>query len=99
MAGSIARPIVSSPSLKRSSCRDSLKGFLDGKDVEPQIDKQVMGGIIRIEVYHNADAALAYAQYFTGNSYLAQMEGGLANVSFEPGCATTGISTTNKYRF
>ena len=64
------------PSLKRSSCRASLKGFLDGKDVEPQIDKQVMGGIIRIEVYHNADAALAYAQYFTGNSYLALMEGG-----------------------
>ena len=28
----------------------------------------------------------AYAQFFTGNSYLAQMEGGLANVTFEPGC-------------
>ena len=28
----------------------------------------------------------AYAQYFTGNSYLAPMEGGLANVTFEPGC-------------
>ena len=28
----------------------------------------------------------AYAQYFSGNSYLAQMEGGLANVTFEPGC-------------
>ena len=28
----------------------------------------------------------AYAQYFTGNSYLAQMDGGLANVTFEPGC-------------
>ena len=54
--------------------------------MEPQIDKQVMGGIIRIEVYHNADAALVYAQYFTGNSYLAQMEGSLANVSFKPGC-------------
>lgn len=51
------------------SCRDSLKGFLDGKDVEPQIDKQVMGGIIRIEVYHNADAALAYAQLFDFSNY------------------------------
>ena len=27
-----------------------------------------------------------YGQYFTGNSYLAQLEGGLANVTFEPGC-------------
>ena len=28
----------------------------------------------------------AYAQYFIGNSYLAPMEGGMANVTFEPGC-------------
>ncbi len=28
----------------------------------------------------------AYARYFVGNSYLAPMEGGIANVSFEPGC-------------
>ena len=28
----------------------------------------------------------AYAQYFTGNSYLATMEGGIANVTFEPRC-------------
>ncbi len=28
----------------------------------------------------------AYARYFTGNSYLAQLDGGMANVSFEPGC-------------
>ena len=28
----------------------------------------------------------AYAQYFTGNSYLSQMEGGMANVTFEPRC-------------
>ena len=28
----------------------------------------------------------AYAKYFTGNSYLAQMEGGMANVTFEPRC-------------
>ena len=28
----------------------------------------------------------AYAQYFTGNSYLAPMEGGMANVTFEPRC-------------
>ena len=28
----------------------------------------------------------AYAQYFIGNSYLAPMEGGMVNVTFEPGC-------------
>ena len=27
-----------------------------------------------------------YAQYFIGNSYLAQMEGGFVNVTFEPRC-------------
>ena len=27
-----------------------------------------------------------YAQYFTGQSWLAPMEGGMANVTFEPGC-------------
>jgi len=28
----------------------------------------------------------AYAQYFVGNSYLAPMDGGIANVTFEPRC-------------
>ena len=28
----------------------------------------------------------AYAQYFVGNSYLAPLAGGVANVTFEPGC-------------
>ena len=28
----------------------------------------------------------AYAQYFIGNSYLADMGGGIVNVTFEPGC-------------
>ena len=27
-----------------------------------------------------------YGEFFTGNSYLAQLDGGLANVTFEPGC-------------
>ena len=31
---------------------------------------------------YNAD----YAQFFTGNSYLADVGGGLLNVTFEPGC-------------
>lgn len=28
----------------------------------------------------------AFAQYFSGKSYLASMEGGIYNVTFEPGC-------------
>ena len=32
------------------------------------------------------DSNSAYAQYFTGQSYLAVLDGGLCNVSFEPGC-------------
>lgn len=28
----------------------------------------------------------AYAQYFIGQSYLTPMEGGMTNVTFEPGC-------------
>ena len=32
------------------------------------------------------DPNTAYAQYFIGNSYLADMGGGVHNVTFEPGC-------------
>ena len=51
------------------SCRDSLKNFLEGKEVEPQIDTTAIGGIIRLEVYYNADAAIAYAQLFDFSNY------------------------------
>lgn len=51
------------------SCRDSLKNFLEGKEVEPQIDTTAIGGIIRLEVYYNADADIAYAQFFDFSNY------------------------------
>ena len=35
------------------SCRESLKGFLDGKDVEPFINKDISGGVFRLEVLYN----------------------------------------------
>lgn len=41
---------------------------------------------VDFSVWPKGQPNTAYAQYFTGNSYLAQMEGGLANVTFEPGC-------------
>lgn len=51
------------------SCRASLKDFLDGKDVEPEVNTSINGGIIRLEVYFNADAAIAYAQLFDFSNY------------------------------
>jgi len=37
-------------------------------------------------VWPKGEPNTSYAQYFTGNSYLAPMGGGVANVTFEPGC-------------
>ncbi len=37
-------------------------------------------------VWPKGEPNTAYAQYFTGNSYLAPMEGGVNNVTFEPRC-------------
>ena len=51
------------------SCRKSLKGFLDGKDVTPEIITNMQGGVIRLEVYFNVDAAIAYAQLFDFSNY------------------------------
>ena len=51
------------------SCKESLKGFLDGKDVEPEVNTSVNGGVIRLEVYHNAGASVAYAQLFDFSNY------------------------------
>ena len=52
-----------------NSCRESLKGFLDGKDVEPEVVISNAGGILRLEVYYNADASVAYAQLFDFSNY------------------------------
>ena len=37
-------------------------------------------------IWPKGEPNTAYAEYFTGNSYLAPMGGGCANVTFEPGC-------------
>ena len=37
-------------------------------------------------VWPKGEPNTAYAQFFTGNSYLATLDGGVANVTFEPGC-------------
>ena len=51
------------------SCKESLKGFLDGKDVEPEVNTSINGGVILLEVYHNASASVAYAQLFDFSNY------------------------------
>ena len=51
------------------ACRESLMGFLDGKDVEPEVVISNAVGIIRLEVYYNAIASVAYAQIFDFSNY------------------------------
>ena len=41
---------------------------------------------VDFSVWPKGQPNTAYAQYFTGNSYLAPLDGGVANVTFEPGC-------------
>ena len=41
---------------------------------------------VDFSVWPQGEPNSAYAQYFTGNSYLAPMEGGITNVTFEPRC-------------
>ena len=41
---------------------------------------------VDFSVWPQGEPNSAYAQYFTGNSYLAPMEGGISNVTFEPRC-------------
>ena len=52
-----------------SSCRDSLKAYLDGKDVQPEVKTSPDGTVIRLEVYYNARESVAYAQLFDFSNY------------------------------
>ncbi len=54
------------------ACRQSLKDFLDGKDEEPQLITGAPGGIVRLEVYLNAEASVAYARLFDFSDYTYQ---------------------------
>ncbi len=44
------------------------------------------GKPVDFNVWPKGELNSAYAKYFIGNSYLADMGGGLVNVTFEPGC-------------
>ena len=41
---------------------------------------------VDFSVWTKGQPNTAYAQYFTGNSYLAPLDGGVSNVTFEPRC-------------
>lgn len=51
------------------SCRQSIKDYLDGKDVDPVLTAPGSGGVARVEVYFSKEAGVAYAQLFDFSSY------------------------------
>ena len=51
-----------------------------GEQAQPAVNT------VDFNVWPKGEPNTAYAQYFIGNSYLAIMEGGIANVTFEPRC-------------
>ena len=51
------------------SCRQSIKDYLDGKDVTPELNLPGAGGVVRLEVYFNKEAGIAYAQLFDFSNY------------------------------
>ena len=65
------------------SCRQSVMEFLDGKDVEPDIDKNVAGGVIRIEAYYNAAEKVAYVQLYDFSNYTYEAATGLVELRGE----------------
>lgn len=54
-------------------CKPSILEYLNGKDVNPQVKEGNDGGCVRLDVYYNAAAGIAYAQLYD-----------FCNYSFEP---------------
>lgn len=55
-------------------CKPSVVEYLNGKDVTPQIKKGNEGGSVRLDVYYNAAAGIAYAQLFDFRNYAYEPE-------------------------
>ena len=55
-------------------CKPSIVEFLNGKDVTPQIKEGSEGGSIRLDVYYNAEAGVAYAQLYDFCNYSYEPE-------------------------
>ena len=56
------------------ACKSSVVDYLNGKDVTPQIKKGNEGGSVRLDVYFNAAAGIAYAQLFDFRGYAYEPE-------------------------
>lgn len=53
-----------------NDCKKSIIEFLDGKDVRPTIREGHEGGCVRLEVYYNISASIAYVQLFEYRNYV-----------------------------
>ena len=51
------------------ACRTSILEFLSGKDTVPYIKKGNEGGSVRLDVYYNQSADIAYAQLYDFCNY------------------------------
>ena len=56
------------------ACKQSIVDYLNGKDITPQIKKGNECGSVRLDVYYNADAGIAYAQLFDFRNYTYEPE-------------------------
>lgn len=55
-------------------CKPSVIEYLNGKDVTPQIKEGNDGGSIRLDVFYNAEAGVAYAQLYDFCNYAYEPE-------------------------
>ena len=55
-------------------CRQSVADYLNGKDVTPQIKRGTEGGSVRLDVYYNAGAGIAYARLYDFRDYAYEPE-------------------------
>lgn len=52
-----------------SSCRDSLKAFLEGRSTQLSLSSAGNGAVVRLEVYYSSNASKAYVQLFDFSNY------------------------------
>ena len=64
-------------------CRTSIVEFLDGKDTVPYIKKGNEGGSVRLDVYYNQAADIAYAQLYDFCNYTYEPATGVVELNGE----------------
>ena len=55
-------------------CKTSIVDYLNGKNDTPKIKKGNEGGSVRLDVYYNIDAGIAYVQLFDFRNYAYEPE-------------------------